>query len=104
VNKAWPTWPPASGRDDPATSYDAEAAVTGSGKRRTHAEMVLAWVTRHPGLVAPYYGTVTGLGHVEAQRRLSDLKARGLVRQGARQGRYMTWWPVIEPVQGELAL
>ena len=103
MNKAWPTWPPASGRDDPATSYDAEAEVN-RGKRRTHAEMVFAWVETAPGLTAPEYGAATELGHIEAQRRLSDLKARGLVRQGDRQGRYMTWWPVIEPVQGELAL
>ena len=102
MNKAWPTWPPASGRDDPATSYDAEAEVNRSGKRVTHAEMVFAWVETAPGLTAPEYGAATELGHIEAQRRLSDLKARGLVRQGDRQGRYVTWWPVIEPVQGEL--
>ena len=96
------TWPPATGRDDPATSFDAEAAVTGSGKRRTHAEMVLAWVETAPGRTAPEYGAATELGHIEAQRRLSDLRAKGLVRQGDRQGRYVTWWPVIEPVQGEL--
>ena len=102
MNKAWPTWPPASGRDDPATSYDAEAEVNRSGKRVTHAEMVLAWVETAPGLTAPEYGAATELGHIEAQRRLSDLRAKGLVRQGDRQGRYVTWWPVIEPVQGEL--
>ena len=44
------TWPPAAGRDDPATSYDAEAEVNRSGKRVTHAEMVLAWVETAPGL------------------------------------------------------
>ena len=100
-------WPPASGRHDPVTSHEAEAEVTRGGKRRTHAEMVLAAVTEHPGETALFYGSLTGLGHIEAQRRLSDLTHKGLVRQGepvtANRRRYVTWHPVLdEPSQGEL--
>ena len=82
---------------DPWTSHAGAAEVTDSGRRRTQAERCLDVVLSRPGLTAGEIGELTGLGHVPAQRRLSDLKAAGKVSVGmARQylGRpQMTWWP-----------
>lgn len=72
--------------------------MTASGRRAGHAEAVLAAVVACPGMTAPEVGDMTGLGHVEAQRRLSDLTRLGRVRHGppvAVPGRraMVTWWP-----------
>lgn len=77
---------------DPPTSREAEAAVTDSGQRVTHAERVLDAVRTRPGLCAAHYGELTGLGRVEAARRLSDLKALGHVVRCDDD----TWRPVAE--------
>ena len=82
---------------DPWTSHAGAVEVTDSGRRRTQAERCLDVVLTRPGLTAGEIGELTGLGHVPAQRRLSDLKASGKVAVGmARQfqGRpQVTWWP-----------
>jgi len=82
---------------DPWTSHAGAVEVTDSGRRRTQAERCLDVVLTRPGLTAGEIGELTGLGHVPAQRRLSDLKASGKVGVGmARQfqGRpQVTWWP-----------
>jgi hypothetical protein len=82
---------------DPWTSHAGAVEVTDSGRRKTQAERCLDVVLTRPGLTAGEIGELTGLGHVPAQRRLSDLKASGKVAVGmARQfqGRpQVTWWP-----------
>ena len=81
----------------PGTSHAGAVEVTASGRRKTQAERCLDVVQTSPGLTAGEIGELTGLGHVPAQRRLSDLKAAGKVSVGmARQysGRpQATWWP-----------
>ena len=74
-------YPPASHALDPLTSREAESSVTESGKRATHMRIVLLAVRGAPGRCAAELGEVTGLGRVEAARRLSDLKAVGLVER-----------------------
>ena len=92
--------PPASRHTDPATSHQAEFAITRSGARVTQAQRCHGVVLSTPGLTAGAIGERTGLGHVRAQRRLSDLKSAGRVRTGpARDWRghgQVTWWPVEE--------
>jgi len=82
---------------DPWTSHAGAAEVTDSGRRRTQSERCLDIVLTRPGLTAGEIGELTELGHVPAQRRLSDLKAAGKISMGkARQysGRpQVTWWP-----------
>ena len=82
---------------DPWTSHAGAAEVTASGRRKTQAELCLDVVLTTPGLTAGEIGQRTGLGHVPAQRRLSDLQSAGKVSKGtARQysGRpQVTWWP-----------
>lgn len=85
---------------DPVTSYEAAAAVTQSGKRASHCDLVLAAVIGQPGMTAGELGDRTGLGRVEAARRLTDLLRLHRVYQGSKrvcasQGTsQMTWWPV----------
>ena len=93
---------------DPWTSHAGAAEVTESGRRLTQAELCLDVVRTYPGLTAGEIGEITGLGHVPAQRRLSDLKADGKIITGAasrsgtfvivpiylRQRPQVTWWPV----------
>ena len=93
-------WPPVSRRENPETSQEAEAVITQTGKRQTHAAKVLGIVTAHPGLTTGAIGEISGLGQMETRKRLSDLKNRGLARQGQPRiwhgsGRQnVTWWPV----------
>ena len=89
---------------DPWTSHIGAAEVTHSGRRQTQTEQCLDVVQSHPGLTAGEIGELTGLGHVPAQRRLSDLKNEGHAIQGKSRlwhGRpQVTWWPVQQ--QGQL--
>ena len=69
-----------SSATNPRTSFEAEFNHTLSGKRLTHCELVLSSLLERPGRTAEEYGERTGLGRVEAARRLSDLKGAGLAR------------------------
>ena len=99
---------PVSRRDNPVTSFEAEVSINMDGSRQTHLWAVLAIVRSTPGLTTGEVGEVSGLGQMETRKRLSDLKNSALARQGSsrvwpQSGRKQsTWWPVIEPVQGEL--
>ena len=91
------TFPRATHSGDPSTAHAAEQRMNTSGKRATHAQAVLAAVRASPGLTAAHYGDLTGQGHIESQRRLSDLQAKGEVRKGAPiayEGRRMASWRI----------
>ena len=97
--------PPIARTSNPITSKVGAAEVEATDRRQTHADVCLAVVRRHPGKTAIELGVLTELGHVRAQRRISDLFNRGLVIQGkprrSSSGRLaVTWWPVES--QGEL--
>tara|TARA_Y100000310_G_C20683671_1_gene817628 strand:- start:2884 stop:3252 length:369 start_codon:yes stop_codon:yes gene_type:complete len=94
-------------RDDTAPAQQAAAKHNRTGKAGAHAQIVLRCVKATPGLTAAEIGQRTGLGHVEAQRRLSDLKrGRGpsyiaLVEKGVTKictvkGSNMTTWHPTE--------
>lgn len=96
---------PASHISDPTTSFEAEAAVNDSGTRQLNIIKVAGYVTENPGKTAPEIGLATGLGHIEAQRRLSDLTGlpsgvlKGLPRKCTvkeSRCRFTTWWPNSE--------
>jgi hypothetical protein len=89
---------------DPATSHEAAARVTATGKRARHAAIVLTLVQRHKGETAVelwYDATDADRRELkepqEVRRRLTDLADRGLVRQGLsricryRNTRMVTW-------------
>ncbi len=98
------TWPPAASTNDPATAHQAAEDITKSGKRKLHVDICYEQVCTTPGKTAGEYGELTGLGHVPAQRRLSDLKNLGRIYaegtaeyQGKAQDRL---WPTL--IQGIL--
>lgn len=102
-------YPPISGNRDPWTSHAAGNAITNSGSRQTQMDRCLGIVLGSPGLVAGEIGELTGLGHVPAQRRLSDLKNLGLIIQGTAkqwQGKaQVTWWPpAVQPTTQQARL
>lgn len=93
--------PGASARStDPASSHQAARRVTASGKADAHCQVCLEAVIAVPGRTSAEIAKATGLERHEAARRLSDLKARGLARQGEQRpcrtnGRMaVTWWSV----------
>ena len=87
-----PLWRPA----DPSTSR--AAALANLDTIRGNRQVVMKAVIDRPGLTAGELGDATGLGHIEAQRRLSDLKNQGLAHQGharactVKGSRMVTWW------------
>ena len=90
---------PASHRNDPATSRQAEAAITNSGSRQTQAEHVLELVRQVSGLTSAELAAYSvTLDRWQVARRLPDLEANNLIRKGkARRctctGKSsVTWW------------
>ncbi len=66
---------------DPASSY--EAASRHERKADSNRAQVLTAVKNRPGISTFDVGVVTGLGQVETNRRLTDLKNDGLVTYGS---------------------
>jgi len=92
-------YPPASHRNDPHTSRQAEAAITESGARQTQAELVLDLVRRHGGLTSAELSLKTlTLDRSQIARRLPDLESNGLVQKGGARQCTVTrkssvvWW------------
>ena len=73
-----PTEPRARVTDD-ATSHEAAMQHTRSGRAAAHRAMVLDAVDHFTELTAAELAQITTLGHIETQRRLSDLFRDGLV-------------------------
>ena len=92
-------FPPATHRNDPATSRAAERAITDSGARQTQAEQVLELVRQVSGLTSAELAAYSvTLDRWQVARRLPDLEANGLVRKGkvrrctCTDKHSVTWW------------
>lgn len=92
---------PATHRNDPSTAFEAERMMNDSGMRMHHKRLVLTLVCAEPGLTAPEIGEKTGIGHLAAQRRLSDLTGISVCKGEARRCtvkqsklKFTTWWPL----------
>ena len=85
-------------RGDPPTAVRAFNRFKESGALATHQRKVLNSLSKRPGSTAGEVAAGCGLSHVQAQRRLSDLKSAGIIHnQGRRKcqvkGVSMTlWW------------
>jgi len=92
------SFPPATHRNDPETSRDAERAHTESGAREIHMNIVHGIVRTRPGLTARELEKFAPFDLQEVRRRLTDLKAIGKVRMGearrieGRSRAERTWW------------
>ena len=78
--------------NDPPTSREAAVSHASSGRRAKHAKLVLALVMAHPGRTAVelyHHATADVKAELkemqEVRRRLTDLQAAGLVRQGGQR-------------------
>jgi CRP-like cAMP-binding protein len=83
---------------NPHTSFQGEAEVTDSGRRKGHMAQLYNAIARQPGQIRYELAQATGLSEYEASKRLSDLKNTGWVQPGqsrkAPGGRHQqTWWP-----------
>ena len=79
--------PKASKNIDPETSHMAEANITKSGKRETHAQMVLKILQKYPGKTSAELSKhYTEVHPYKSEgiftRRLTDLKNKGYAVQG----------------------
>ena len=99
---------PTSHANDPATSREAAAAVDAKGTRQHHASIVLALVKAHPGctaieLVTYQLANAKRLDEYQVRRRLTDLRAAGLVVQGepracrVRSSKMVVWYIAGKP-------
>lgn len=89
---------PASHRNDPSTSHEAEQAVTKSGKRANQQYQVRELVNRYPGRTSAELATLANLPRHMVARRLPELDpvhiSRGKRRQCAvNHTNAITWWP-----------
>lgn len=86
---------------DPETSRTAAHDVESSGVAHDQRQLCLEEVRRHPGQTAAEIAQAVGLERHAPSRRLPELRAAGLVRNGdartcAVVGRVsMTWWAVV---------
>ena len=79
--------PKASKNIDPVTSHMAEANIIKSGKRETHAQMVLKILQKYPGSTSAELSKhYTEVHPYKSEgiftRRLADLKNKGHAKQG----------------------
>lgn len=102
-----PNLPPNTHGDDPTPAVLAGRAVSKSGLREHQLRIVMRVVVQTPGLAAPEIGALARkadgepMGHVAAQRRLSDAlraKPEPLVTRGAARKVFghqpcCSWWP-----------
>lgn len=93
-------------RTDPATSHEAAAKVTRSGKAAAHRQIVLDALRSHPRTTYRELAEVCGLEHHEVMKRLNDLRHNGdavnpkdgdeLIRRACRvTGNSMTIWEAV---------
>lgn len=64
---------------DTIPAHEAAEHMQKSGKAAIHKARVIEFVSKSQGATGGEVGDKTGLGHIEAQRRISDLKSSGLV-------------------------
>ena len=102
------SWPPTSKTTDPVTSHIAEEKITASGKRQTHALIVLGFIRRYSdqtsGEIAAGLHAVLNLYQV--RRRLPDLEHLGLIeKSGTRKcsqfDSLQCTWRVPRPLENE---
>lgn len=88
-------------RTDPATSHEAAAAITASGKVESDRAAILEVVRATPGLTAGEIAKRCGWGedNVRVSRRTPELEESGLIHKGAKRccgvkgTSMLTWYP-----------
>lgn len=92
---------PASHRDDPITSYEAEQLITGSGKRATQQQAVFLAVCKFPGRTSAELSQLIDKDRAMVARRLPELVTGGFIEKGeivkckACGSNCVTWYPTV---------
>jgi hypothetical protein len=97
--------PPIAADADPGTSHEAADELDGSGARARQMAEVLKALRRHPGSTSRELGEASGLDRYLCARRLPDLRAAGLARQGPARacrvgGRAAVTWEATATGEG----
>lgn len=74
-----------SHRNDTAPAHDAAEYMETSGKAGKHKARVIEYISKNQGETGGEIGEHAKLGHIEAQRRISDLKSAGLVEYRSKK-------------------
>jgi len=90
---------PASHKNDPDSSYEAEDRMNKSGKRKRQQQITLDAVKKHPGKTSAELALVSGLDRAMLARRLPELNPQDakkgiLVKCSVNGTNAVTWWPV----------
>ena len=91
-----------SRQTDPHTSYEAAHEAEASGRASAQRQACLSEVRRNPGKTAAEIAQATGLERHAPSRRLPELRAAGLVINGAARvctvtsRTSLTWLPAQE--------
>lgn len=73
---------PASRRDDPQTSHDAEAAINANGSRARQQQLVADLVNRYPNHTCCELARYGVLTERQLSRRLPEAVAAGAIEKG----------------------
>ena len=85
---------PASKRNDPDTSYQAESRLNQSGKRKVQQDLAIMAVTHFPGMTSAELADKTGLSRPMLARRLAEVAVKGKSRQCAVNGTQAVTWHI----------
>lgn len=87
--------PPASHRNDPDTSREAEAKI--ASHRVSMVARLADIVAKNPGMTRTGIAAISGFDNYQVNKRLADAERLGYVRKGAPQlvngYRQSTWFP-----------
>ena len=73
--------------NDTVAAHEAAEYMQKSGKAQRHKTRVMNVLYFMEGITVPEIGFYSGLGHTEAQRRVSDLKNEGRIKYGDKAWR-----------------
>lgn len=89
---------PASHRNDPDTSFQAEEHINKSGKRKAQQKIVEDALKEHSGLTSAELASVTGLDRTMLARRLSEVGIKGVtVKCRINKTNAVTWYVKSHP-------
>ena len=77
---------------DPETSRIGARAITSSGKRSGHKQLIMGYVTAHPGGTRREIAAGINLTEYQVSKRISDLINDGSVVYGGAIGNQQTVW------------
>lgn len=85
-----------SHRNDTVAAHEAAEYMEKSGKAVRHKARIMKALSLQQGMTGAEIGDATGLGHVEAQRRISELVAKELLEYRGKRNCRIKGTPMSE--------